>query len=181
MNTGGAFAMAFVGCVLTSLIIISLVTDHWEDYDYDSNNATNPVSVGLWRFCRVNGCVHFFDRYTTAALQTVRAFLFMSMLMALMASLFSIRKACGKPDSKYLVLVPFVTIPLFMFIGMIIYTAMDIEDNFFAAEVNEEIAKVAARFWGYSFIIGWITFILSLIAFILAFVLERPPKQVDGA
>ena len=59
MNTSSAFIVTAFGLILVVLIIIPLSTDHWEDYESLTENATDPTSVGLWRFCRRNGCVHF--------------------------------------------------------------------------------------------------------------------------
>ena len=66
-----------------------------------------------------------------------------------------------------------------MFLGMVIYSALDIENDFFSATVTEAIARTAARFYGYSFIIGWVTFVLSLLFFIFTVWVTREVKEVD--
>jgi len=64
---------------------------------------------------------------------------------------------------------------------MIIYTALEIEDEFATAEVNEEIARTTTRYWGYSYIIGWVTFFIALANFILSILLSRTAKSAENA
>ena len=65
---------------------------------------------------------------------------------------------------------------------MIIYSAFDIEDEFSSAYVgDDDVAREFVRTWGYSYIIGWVTFILSFISVILACFLSRSRKKAENA
>ena len=57
MHKGLALLYTLSSLVIVVLVIVSMSTDSWLIYDPPNDDYTNLVSSGLWRYCRLNGCV----------------------------------------------------------------------------------------------------------------------------
>nr|XP_012561773.1 epithelial membrane protein 1 [Hydra vulgaris] len=145
------FILMIVGAVFN---ILAIAGNSWENINVNTKIQDRSYHIGLWKVCENSISSKCFNREKTDALKATQAFMILGFLGYLTAFIFCALLHINKNFTINLLGVVLNTSALCLLIGLSVYT-------------NQ--VSIREYKYGWSYIIGWISFLLTLVAGLLCY------------